>query len=451
MADALKTAKLAFGRTGAILARIASGQGVFASTLVGEAAGMVRKTARLPMPVRTKALYSPTPTITTAAFTTSSGYAFLPWKSFAQPIGFRPVFSAVGNALSTPVTMCGFETFFVGQVLNVRWRCGDTNTEKVQIFVDGFPVYAAPTAVGIATTFNSDYLLTIDFGSSARRRVEVLMTGTARLTGFISVGDSVAATPKRRVVMPWGDSFFAGSTAVTRDQLPNAYMMLRYEVNAIPNAFGGTGYITDGAFTRFGSPTRLAIAQDVQPDDIIFMGSVNDSVADPALVASTASTVWAAAKAVCPDAVIVILGVQPTSSDTVSTGRFAVNAALNAAATAAGYTFYDMIGNGFNLTVPAYSTGNTYNAGDLTVYRNSVWRMDGDAAWSPGVVTNAPGGSGGQRWTLMTYDYYGTGRVGSTTGDGTRDILLFSDGIHPTAPACENLAYRGIAAISLNK
>jgi hypothetical protein len=50
-------------------------------------------------------------------------------------------------------------------------------------------------------------------------------------------------------------------------------------------------------------------------------------------------------------------------------------------------------------------------------------------------------------YSLQTYAYYGTGQVGGTTGDGNRDVLVYSDGVHPTQAGSFALAVRQLADI----
>jgi hypothetical protein len=47
----------------------------------------------------------------------------------------------------------------------------------------------------------------------------------------------------------------------------------------------------------------------------------------------------------------------------------------------------------------------------------------------------------------VTYVLDGTGKVGTTTGDGNRDTFLYSDGVHLTTPGSSAFAIRQANAI----
>jgi hypothetical protein len=72
-----------------------------------------------------------------------------------------------------------------------------------------------------------------------------------------------------------------------------------------------------------------------------------------------------------------------------------------------------------------------------------VWQVkNGGSNWSNG--STVPGTD--YHYALKAWALFGTGQVGTTTGDGNRDVMVYSDGTHPTAAA--SAAY---AQITLRK
>jgi lysophospholipase L1-like esterase len=89
------------------------------------------------------------------------------------------------------------------------------------------------------------------------------------------------------------------------------------------------------------------------------------------------------------------------------------------------------------ITVSSATANKTfYNTNDLVSYIGSIWRWS--RSTPAGNIT--PGGTTQLGWALMTYLYTGTGKVGATAGNGTRDLYLNNDGIHPSLDGATALA-----------
>jgi hypothetical protein len=208
-------------------------------------------------------------------------------------------------------------------------------------------------------------------------------------------------------------------------------------VECYSQSAGGTGYVVAGAFTPYGSAARLANVVAANPELIIVQGSVNDDSSTG--IQAAASSLYSAYATGCPNAKVIVFGPQPSNStSTLSANRQSNIAAVKAAAMAAPnvLAFHDEVGTA--AAVPAaYASGTTYSDGNLVTSLGSVWMASNGGSTFSG---SAPGIS--SRWVLMTYVYTGTGKVGSTTGDGTRDTYLYSDGVHPTPEGSAALAIR---------
>jgi len=402
--------------------------------------------SELNVPRRSTTVMSSPPTITYSASAPTEGRAMLMGRENAQILGGVGAYSNVHGAYNldgTTQQLRGCEVLHYGTAITFGYRRASGDAEKFMYYVDGQPAIAAPEASSLTTVAGTTYYVTLTFGSAALRRIEFLGTSFNQL-GRIVVGlqDEVKATTPRRKVMIVGDSFNEDSAAIDSIQSPPNLLLMRMELNICNNSLGGTGYVNDGGGVTksvFGSAERVARAAAFRPDDILFMGSVNDTALSG--VGAAAAAAYASYRAACPKARFIVFGVQPSNAtDTLSANTSTTNKAIAAAAVAAGAIFYDMIGNAFADPVGAYVNATVYNPGELVTYVGSIWRYDSDTAAAHG--SNFPGKYSQVAFTLMTMDLYGTGRVGAVANNGSRDTLLYSDSAHPTAPACEALSRR---------
>lgn len=303
------------------------------------------------------------------------------------------------------------------------------------IWVDGQPCTAAPDDTTLVSpSAGGSRFLKLVFPSTARRRVEIFFSGGAALNAWRAVRvpttDVMMAAPRKLVVGFIGDSFFGGSTPSPSIYCAPFQVSRLLGIECVNLGSGGSGYVAPGFGGVFGNATNVSIMGDVQPDYIVFFGSTND-VPFAGSVEAAATTCYAAYDVACPNTPLIVFGVQPTNAvSTVTAAVAATSAEVKAACAASSnvLAFYDMIGSADGLP-PAFSSVANYSNGDRVTYNGSVYELDtpGEAAttiWPPGTVYG--------KWKLLTWTYTGTGNIAAPAGDGTRDQVLYSDGIHPT-------------------
>lgn len=415
----------------------------------------VAEAARLAVPLEivprlTDVMSSP-PTITYSATAPSSGHRYAP--NDVTPIGCALSWNSSLSIFDAVVAggFAGTDQFVTADSVTLGWRCQTSGAERVMIYVDGKPAMSSPATPSVSTTAGQYYWVTVAFGSVARRRVTVLVTSINGLVGIVVPTTGVVQPgPRTRRVLIVGDSFNAGSAAISNNTyLPASRMALSYDMNVANGALGGTGYVkTNGSFKQFGDPGRVANAVLFDPDDIIFMGSVNDDGQGTiAEIQAAAGACYDAYMGACPRARITVFGPQPSNAtDTVSANRRDNHLAVQAACASRNIQYYDMIGFGDGSTRRAYANFTLFNPGEIVSHLGAYWQLTYTvAAQFPG--SGAPGSYGYTGWRALTYELFGTGKVGSTASDGTRDVLLYSDGIHPTELACDPLMTRMYASI----
>lgn len=146
---------------------------------------------------------------------------------------------------------------------------------------------------------------------------------------------SIASSPLE--VAAIGDSYTTGQAAsASWVDLLNAQG--DYAVTDL--GVGGSGYAHtfNPSDTTFGQRVREAAASD--PDVILFVGSRNDSVEQPATVETAASRAYALAKRLSPQAKIVAVGPM-WSAEPPNAGARDATAAVRSAAERAGVPFTD--------------------------------------------------------------------------------------------------------------
>lgn len=159
-----------------------------------------------------------------------------------------------------------------------------------------------------------------------------------------------APKPEPDLVTIIGDSYTGGSDMggykaanwVARVQ------MTMDDANLANQGVGGTGYATD-AKTNFGSRIKPNIGPAT--DLVVFVGSRNDIVSSPAAVGAAASAAYAEAKAIAPEAKLLVIGPVWGGSD-VPDVMFPIRDAVQESATAAGATWVDPIEDGWFLSTP---------------------------------------------------------------------------------------------------
>lgn len=392
----------------------------------------------VPIPATTVA--SDTPTVTFGTSATVSGQAYGPHTGLVTAVGSRGAWDASTGRLSVN-NVSGLDFFHTGTTVEISFFSNVAGTQPIWIWVNGAPVTAVPdTSTLTGLSASTRYYIKLVFPSSTRRRVELFVPGITGWYGVVvDVSSLITPSPGRPVVAFVYDSFGGGSAATPVLQSAPFLISRMLGVECYSQSAGGTGYIADngGLSNTFGSTPRVTNVQAANPELIVMSGSVNDTTAGLQAAATAAYAAYAVA---LPNTKIIVFGVQPSNAvDTISGSRATAIAALAAAAAAAPnvIAFHDMVGSVSGNVPSAYNSGTTYNEGDLATRIGSVWQFTNGGVAGAG---QTPGTS--TRWTPKTWVYTGTGKIGTVTGDGTRDTYLYSDGIHPTVEGSAALAIR---------
>lgn len=218
------------------------------------------------------------------------------------------------------------------------------------------------------------------------------------------------------------------------------------------SAQGGTGWVADGHvnsadFRPFGDTSRVKAVAQADPDFIVVVGSVNDENSDPANIQRAVLAGLDAYRAACPETPIILVGPQPSGGGrTVSASHAANCRAVYRAAQEWldwGFFYYDWTGVA-HLPGPApeFRAGVEYHVGDVMCADGAVWRATGNG------ITNDGDTPQGLNFELLSGPMTGTGKAGSPAGDGTRDVWLSKDGVHPSGAGSEAIGARlaGIVA-----
>lgn len=374
------------------------------------------------------------PTVTWATSTTFAR-RISGTSSELRLLGAQGTFNSTFNRLEVGGQYSALDFYLFGDSVEINWVEQVANTSRLWVFIDGRPMTATPE-LGLTTSAGTTYTLRLVWGASARRRITVHADSINGWPGIrVPYSASVAPGPSLPRVAFVGDSFFGGSSPSPLLQASGFRMAQLMGVDPVIAAVGGTGYVA-GSET-YGSTARRAKVTAKAPELIVFSGSVNDGSTG---IQTAAAACFAAYQAALPDVPCIVFGPQPSNAtDTISSGRAATIAAVKAAADAASnvIAFRDMVGTAGGTVPPAWVSGATYNTGDLVTYKGSVFRW---VAATGSTGTTVP--DNGIFWALVTYQYAGTGKGGTTTGDGNRDFYLSSDGVHPTVDGSLALAIR---------
>lgn len=345
----------------------------------------------------------------------------------------------------------GIDFYLTGTTIECEVVFAVAGNAPFWVFVDDKPVTQSPDTSTLTSPGSGGVMfLKVEFSTPGTRRVEIWFGGGATLVGWRTirtpVTDVVTPSPRRPVVGFIGDSYYAGSAPCPPLHTQPFVIGRLLGVEPLSASYGGTGYVATGSSGAWNSANRLDLMTEAQPALIVLSGSVNDAPYHATLQAAAESMYSALADA-CPDARLIVFGVQPSqAAATLSASHAACNAALAAACAGAAnvIAYHDMIGTVSGSVPDAYSSEDTYTHGDLVTYEGSVYRLNTPAA-TP-ATQSAPDVN--FRWELKTWAYTGTGQSGSEEGDGTRDVLLSSDGVHPTVEGSRALAIHQAGALA---
>lgn len=267
-------------------------------------------------------------------------------------------------------------------------------TVPYRVLVDGRYVSTAGTTLGTTSGSTPQYLL-LDFGSRATRVVTIEGQAACGFGGaFVEATgklwpDDRADTVRASFI---GDSYVYGSAATALGD--GIAPVLGDWLGAVMQASGsgGTGWVADAGGTAYRFDERIANGDialgGTAPDILFLMASVNDRTSSAATVTANALAGLGAARALYPDTPIVVFGCAGAS--------YVANVLANEAAVQAAVTQF----------------------------------ADPLCAFVP-VSTDAAGA-----WVS------GSGKAGSTAGDGISDWATASDGTHPTDEGAAMLGRR---------
>ena len=333
------------------------------------------------------------------------------------------------------------------------------NLQAIWFKVDGEYVSLTPTTL-IGDQVNS--IIYFNFGSAKMREIEVLVPGVGvqlRFAGvFIEPTASIApSAPRGPKVFIIGDSFGEGTGATT--PINNYPMVLGDALgwdNVYTSSVGGTGILANSSGTRLTYRARLAF--DVipyAPDIIVIQGSPNDTGQNPTALGVELTALIAAIRAALPLCKIIVTSMMSNKGGGFQSTAFYLAAdAVKSATLAAGVSFIDML----EQALPA---GQAAVTGTITrvaaaaatrIYTNIQMPSNVTLKFADGqrfrTVLGTPSGSGdficdgdstvnglaiGATFTVVGNSaWQGNGRVGATTGNGNCDLIVGSDGIHPT-------------------
>lgn len=300
-------------------------------------------------------------------------------------------YNLITGCTSQPRANYRVETITDGQNVNVHFANGISANNDVTVFVDGLRLglgtntAGLPPDRGVWAAASSYGQITIQFTQALPRRIEVSCSRDMAFIGFSGSGRFAATNGAGRFRCAIvGDSYVSG--LATAADGTNYAKGLASVFGALTGwdvfqlAAAGSGYVTQSssdATSPYASSQRVSALNAVGALDlIVFFGTANDTGQTQAALNTATNTAWTAARTAYPNATIVVVGVESGVNSSYNTVAGYLSAAANAAVSAG--------------TVDAFLDP----------------RADG----------------------LFT----GSGKNGAPAGDGTQDVLLSSDGLHPT-------------------
>lgn len=315
------------------------------------------------------------------------------------------------------------------------------------------------------------YLDRIDFPAAGQYRVRLEMDFLTWFMGVI-VGptDSVMAaghTGKRIVIV--GDSYTEPVIIDSGTQFHwDGYaQLLTYLLGSevIPAGIGGTGYLATNGGTKPKFGDRLADVYALAPDEVWWMGSVNDRTLSASGIQAAALACYQAMQSNLPRARQVVFGPQALGGhQTITSGLLAIDDAVKAATATAGVRFIDLlrlptigVRTFAATTLAAAASAGAASISTVGKPENNSFIQIGASGGAEIRRVGAVTGSGPYTVpldTTLTYTHAsgdpvaqtgrtyitGTGRQGTLVNNGSADRLLGSDATHPTKAGHRNLA-----------
>jgi lysophospholipase L1-like esterase len=285
-----------------------------------------------------------------------------------------------------------------------------------RLWVDDQPTVADSSLAASLANDGNNYLIGVDFGSVAHRRIRLEMNRHFRFGGVnIGPNDTIyppSANPPE--TQPWvtlGDSFTQGTGAGPTNLAVTfqgwCHWMARHlgVKHMVDSGVGGTGYLTANGIATF----RDRVAADViafNPSVVVVAGGYNDQPTfTAAAIGAEAATLFDTIKAGLPSAVLIVM---------------------------APWSPFGAPGTSITDTRDAIKTAAQGHGADMFIdpLAGNWWHKSG--------VTR-PATLGG--WIS------GTGRVGATAATGNSSVFTASDSTHPTLDGHKHYGRRFAEAI----
>lgn len=380
--------------------------------------------------------HSATRTVTSNYIQTSAGEKDIAFEglSFVNPVWNNTYSFWDHSERGTNQQLFGSIAFtLIGDTVEIGWRCSNAAV-NYWIWVDGKPVTAAQVVPdGVVLTTNVAFYTKLVFDSPGTRTIQFQIDfGQVRDFRVPSTGTVLAPSGLGPKVYAIGDSLLEGSTGNYSRWSSWGPIIARAAGWRLYNAGqGGSGYTKDGnsgqKLTTLTS--RPANIVSVDPDLAVFFIGGNDSDIDAVTLQTAVESVFDYLQQNAPHVPCIVVGGYPVAASTMFTTPATRPSAYKAIRDGVlNYPnvigFIDPVGYADTGTVPAALTnGASYTPGNRYTYLGALWE-----------VTIAHTGS-------TTPDYksvkrltwwYGTGNAGTPNSTGNRDVLMSSDGTHPT-------------------
>jgi lysophospholipase L1-like esterase len=312
-----------------------------------------------------------------------------------------------------------------------------TASVGLRLRIDGKLVSMDYTAIASGLSGGSFYYFKCDLGTAAMRLIEFDFNEAPSFGGIVAEPTATikrGPSPSLRVCAIT-DSIGAGAGVYNSQTSWVGILgeLMGSDVGMWNVGIGGTGYLAGGAGARFIDRVPDVIAS--KPDILFVQSQQNDQGNTSAAIKQAAKDFLAAIKTALPKTLLFVIGAYTTGTPTAK--RMTDDTALREAAWESGAYFISWVdpnkANFPGSNVPAFTQGVAYGGGDQALDANGLaWTCFGGQ--SAGSTIDAT------KWKPNSV-FWGTGRVGATTGDGNADVMIQSDGTHPTVKGCYVLGY----------
>ena len=305
-----------------------------------------------------------------------------------------------------------------GQQFEIYFRATGAST-KYRIWVNGKPLTSTMQTVSGAA--GNRFRILVDFGSVGARDIRFEMVEWSFGGVFVEPFGSIAATSyKRKKFAVMSDSTGAGANGVSAFEAWPWLSANYLGMDCINLSIGGSGYISSPSYI-----SRLQDVIDSNPDYLLVAGGQNDKAGNTTQAIVDAFNAFCSAVNVAvPSCKIIVGGVHMTTQNADATGA-PLEAALVVESQVRNLPFISQRDPSEILaSLPLWANGITYKFGDM-INQNSL----------PFVCHTEHTSSGSFDATKFRCSslFSGTGKVGTTAGNGNFDICMSNDGVHFTA------------------